>query len=210
VKVGVFFNFQNHLDWDRYDAKRPGPPQVSDADIYDEELHLVGLVEPLGYDSYWAINHYASPYGMTGDVLQHLAYVAGRTGRIDLGTMVVVLPWYDPVRVVHQISVVDNLLQGRHITLGVGRGTAVREFDAFEVPMPDARGRYDEILDVIKLALTQEWFSYDGKHFKIPETTVRPHFRNPERITCRTGDGALPGGHGRATFSIALNSGRRW
>jgi len=182
MKVGVYFNWQNHLDWERYNAKAGGAPQVSDQQILEDELYLGGLVEDLGFDSYWAIDHYVTPYGMTGGVLQHLTYMAGRTSTLDLGTMVLVLPWYDPLKVAHQISVLDNLLQGRTLTIGLGRGAAVKEFDAFGIKMQDARGRYNESLEVLKLALTQEWFSFEGEHFKIPETSVRPMFRNPERI----------------------------
>jgi len=180
MKVGVFFNWQNHLDWDRYRAKGTEPPIVADATIYDEELHLAGLVEPLGFDSYWAIDHYVTPYGMTGGVMQHLSNIAGRTSRIDLGTMVLVLPWYDPMKVVHQISALDNMLQGRRLTLGVGRGAAIREFDGFRIPMSDARGRYEECLAIMKLAMTQEWFSFDGEFFTIPETTVRTPLTNQQ------------------------------
>jgi alkanesulfonate monooxygenase SsuD/methylene tetrahydromethanopterin reductase-like flavin-dependent oxidoreductase (luciferase family) len=182
MKIGVFFNWQNHLDWERYLSKGSGPQAVTDQEVYDEELGLAELVEPLGFDSYWAIDHYVTPYGMTGGVLQHLTYMAGRTRRIDLGTMVLVLPWYDPMKVVHQISLLDNLLQGRRLTLGLGRGAAIREFDAFRIPMSEARARYNESVDIIQKALSQEWFSYDGEVFKIPETTVRPRFRNPQRL----------------------------
>ena len=48
MKVGVHFNWQNHTDWDRYLAQAPGPPKVTDQEIYDEELALAELVEPLG------------------------------------------------------------------------------------------------------------------------------------------------------------------
>src|SRR5437588_3760048 len=152
MKVGVYFQFGNHQDWDRYRAREAGPPQRTDQEIIDEELELAGLVEPLGFDSYWAIDHYVTPYGMTGGVLQHLTYIAGRTSRIDVGTMVTVLPWYDPLRLAHEISVLDNVLKGRDLTLGVGRGAAVREFDGFRVPMSDARIRYNETLEIIRLA----------------------------------------------------------
>jgi alkanesulfonate monooxygenase SsuD/methylene tetrahydromethanopterin reductase-like flavin-dependent oxidoreductase (luciferase family) len=203
MKVGAFFNYQNHLDWDRFNARSTEPPKVPDTEIYDEDLHLAGLLEPLGYDSYWAIDHYASPYGMTGGVLQHLTYFAGRTTRLELGTMVLVLPWYDPIRAVHELSVLDNLLQGRKLTLGIGRGAAVREFDAFRVPMGDARGRYNECLDIIRLALANEWFSYDGEHFKIPETTVRPRFRNGQRIL----DDIRSGWASAESLPLAANAG---
>jgi len=178
MRVGVHFNYQNYSDWDRFEAKSSATPQTSDADLYNEELHLAGLVEPLGFDSYWAIDHHFSPYIMTGGALQHLTYFAGKTERIDLGTMVIVLPWYDPVVVAEQISVLDNLLQGRRLTVGLGRGAAQREFDGFRVPMGESRDRFRESLEIVRRALTQEWFSYEGDFYTVPETTIRPRPRN--------------------------------
>lgn len=203
MKIGAFFNWQNHLDWERYNSRGSEPPKVADAQIYDEELYLADLVEPLGFDSYYAIDHYVTPYGMTGGVMQHLSHIAGRTKRIDLGTMVLVLPWYHPMHVVHQISALDNQLQGRELRLGVGRGAAVREFNAFGIPMGHARSRYDETLEVINLALTQEFFSFDGEHFQIPETSVRPHFRNPERVRANM----KSGWNSPASLPLAANAG---
>lgn len=185
MKIGAYFLWQNTSDWGRYQSKDTSPQTKTDQELFDEELRLADLVEPLGFDSYWAIDHYITPYGMTGGALQHLTRFAGSTSRIDLGTMVVVLPWYDPLKVAHQISVLDNMLQGRQLTLGMGRGASRYEFDSFGIPMEEARGRFLESLDVLKLALTKEFFSYDGEFFKIPETSVRPKFRNPERLLDR-------------------------
>lgn len=185
MRVGVHFNYQNYTDWDRFEAQRPGPPAVTDQQIYEEELALGSLVEPLGYDSYWAIDHHFAPYIMTGGAIQNLTYFAGKTSRIDFGTMVVVLPWYDPVVVAEQISVLDNLLQGRRLTLGLGRGAAKREFDAYRIPMDESRDRFAESLVVLKKALTQEWFSHDGEFYHIPETTIRPRPRNPQGLVDR-------------------------
>ena len=181
MRVGVHFNYQNYEDWDRFEAHGGGKP-VGDQRLYEEELHLGGLVEPLGFDSYWAIDHHFSPYIMTGGAIQHLTYFAGKTSRIDFGTMVVVLPWYDPVVVAEQISVLDNLLLGRQLTLGLGRGAAKREFDAYRIPMDESRDRFAESLQILRMALSQEWFSYEGQFYTIPETTIRPRPRNPERL----------------------------
>ena len=184
MRAGVHFNYQNYADWGRFEA-RTGSPGASDQQLYEEELYLGGLVEPLGYDSYWAIDHHFSPYIMTGGALQNLTYFAGKTSRIDFGTMVVVLPWYDPVVVAEQISVLDNLLQGRKLTLGLGRGAAKREFDAYRVPMDESRERFAEALVVLKKALSQEWFAHEGHYFTIPETTVRPRPRDAEGLLSR-------------------------
>lgn len=185
MRVGVHFNWQNHTDWDRFLSKTPGPPKITDQEIYDEELYLAGLVEPLGFDSYWAIDHHFTPYVMTGGALQHLTFMAGRTSRIDFGTMICVLPWYDPLVVADQVSMLDNLLQGRQLTLGIGRGAAIREFEAFRIPMAEARPRFNESLEILRKALSNEWFSHDGEFYQIPETTIRPSYRNPQRILDR-------------------------
>lgn len=182
MKIGVYFNWQNHTDWERFLAKDPRPMDVTDQEIYDEELALAALVEPLGYDSYWAIDHYFTPYGMTGGALGHLTYMAGKTSRIDMGTMVTVLPWYDPLIVAHQVSVLDNVLQGRQLTLGLGRGASIREFDPLRIPMGDARGRFNETLSVLRRSMENEWFSNDGEFFPFDETTIRPAYRNPQRL----------------------------
>ena len=152
MRIGVNLSFQNYTDWDRYLDKKPGPPAILDSEIYDEDIHLASLVEPLGFDSYWAIDHHFGPYVMTGGALQHLTFFAGMTKKIDFGTMIVVLPWYDPLVVCDQVAALDNLLQGRRLTLGMGRGAAIREFEPFRVPMEHASGRFTETLSILKRA----------------------------------------------------------
>jgi alkanesulfonate monooxygenase SsuD/methylene tetrahydromethanopterin reductase-like flavin-dependent oxidoreductase (luciferase family) len=166
MRAGVHFNFQNYADWDRFEARGSDQPHVSDQQVYEEDLHLASLVEPLGFDSYWAIDHHFGPYIMTGGAIQHLTYMAGKTNRIDFGTMVIVLPWYDPVVIAEQVSVLDNLLQGRRLTLGLGRGAAKREFDAYRVPMDESRDRFAEALEVLRRALSHEWFSHEGSSIR--------------------------------------------
>src|SRR4029450_6091849 len=56
--------------------------------------------------------------------LQYLAYWAGRTRRVDMGTAVIVAPWWNPVRLADEISMLDILLKGRRLHLGIGRGIA--------------------------------------------------------------------------------------
>ncbi len=88
------------------------------------------LAEPLGFDSLWGVEHHFTDYTMCPDVLQFLTYMAGRTKRVKLGSMVVVLPWHDPMRVAEEISMLDHMSSGRLI-LGIGRGAGRVEFDGF-------------------------------------------------------------------------------
>jgi alkanesulfonate monooxygenase SsuD/methylene tetrahydromethanopterin reductase-like flavin-dependent oxidoreductase (luciferase family) len=204
MKVGVTFWFQNLPDF--LERSKPGdwsrPARVSDAERYRNELRLADLAEPLGFDSLWTIEHHFGPYGMTCNPFQLLAYVAGRTERIDLGTMVIVLPWHHPLRVAEGAAVLDNLLNGRRLYLGFGRGAAPQEFDGFGIDYSDSRERMEEALEVVRLALTDEWFSWDGTYFKIPWTSIRPRPASTDLTTNMLMAWSSP-----ETMEFAANSG---
>jgi alkanesulfonate monooxygenase SsuD/methylene tetrahydromethanopterin reductase-like flavin-dependent oxidoreductase (luciferase family) len=173
VNLGVFAH--NSKDWERVlcgDFDRP--PATPDHEFVEAGLALGDLAEPLGFDGIWAPEHQGTPYGMTPNPLQVLTYFAGRTERVSLGTMVAVAPWWHPVRLAHQIAYLDIVSKGRYDTIGLGRGIAKSEFDAVGVPREESRQRFDETLDILKLAFSQERFSYEGRIFKIPEMSLRP------------------------------------
>ena len=113
--------------------------------------------------------------------LQTLAYYAGRTKKIQLGTCVIVLPWHDPIRVAEQIALLDIMCGGRCL-FGFGRGAASTEYEGFRIPMGEARPRFIEAAKILQIALSQERFSYDGEFYKIPDTAIRPRpISHPER-----------------------------
>ena len=176
MRVGVTLFFQNIPDFlqraksgDYSDA-----PAVPDSTCFSDSLRLADLVEPLGFDTLWTIEHHFGPYGMSCNPLQIFSYMAGRTTRIGFGTMVIVLPWHDPIRVAEGIAVLDNMLRGRRLMLGFGRGAAENEFAGFRIDYEESRDRMDEALEIVRLALTEEWFSFDGRFFTIPRTSIRP------------------------------------
>src|SRR5580692_6599356 len=105
---------------------------LSDAEVYRNELRLAEMVEQLGFDSIWGVEHHFDDYTMCPDVLQFLSYMAGRTSHIKLGSGVVVLPWHDPIRVAEQVALLDHVSNGR-VILGLGRGLARIEYDGFRL-----------------------------------------------------------------------------
>ena len=127
----------------------------TDYDVYRHELRLVDLAEPLGFESVWGVEHHVTDYTMCPDVLQYLSYFAGRTTRIKLGSMVVVLPWHHPMRVAEQISVLDHQSNGRFI-FGMGRGLGRVEFDGFGVDQNTARERFVESAQMLLEGLERE------------------------------------------------------
>src|SRR4029079_3360337 len=116
---------------------------VSDRQIYLNELALADMAEPLGFESIWSVEHHFTDYTMCPDVVQFLSYMAGRTRSVKLGSMVVVLPWHDPLRVAEQISMLDQLSGGRMI-LGLGRAAGSAVCDTFRPDMGDSRELFVE------------------------------------------------------------------
>ena len=94
---------------------------ISDQLVYSNEVKLAEFAEPLGFESIWTVEHHFTNYTMCPDPMQFLTYMAAKTKTIKLGSMVVVLPWHDPIRIAEQISLLDTLSNGRLI-LGLGRG----------------------------------------------------------------------------------------
>jgi alkanesulfonate monooxygenase SsuD/methylene tetrahydromethanopterin reductase-like flavin-dependent oxidoreductase (luciferase family) len=144
-----------------------------DHEVYREELRLADLAEPLGFESIWGVEHHFTDYTMCPDVLQFLAYMAGRTERVKLGSMVVVLPWHDPLRVAEEVSMLDALSGGRMI-LGLGRGAGKVEFDGFRQSMEDSRQRFVESATMLLQALETGRAEHAGQFVRQPPAAVRP------------------------------------
>ena len=114
-------------------------PGRSDASLIHEHFALGDLAEPLASNSLMALEHHFTGYAMSPAPLQLLAYFAGRTRRITLGSAVIVLPWHDPIRVAEGIALLDIMCGGRCM-FGFGRGAASVEYEGFGIPMGEARG----------------------------------------------------------------------
>jgi alkanesulfonate monooxygenase SsuD/methylene tetrahydromethanopterin reductase-like flavin-dependent oxidoreductase (luciferase family) len=156
-------------------------PGREDAAVWHEHMAMGDLAEPLGFDSLWALEHHFTGYSMSPAPLQTLAYYAGRTKRIQLGTCVIVLPWHDPIRVAEQIALLDIMCGGRCL-FGFGRGAASVEYEGFRIPMDEARPRFIECAKIVRMALAEESFEYQGEFYRIPRTAIRPRpISHPER-----------------------------
>ena len=171
MHCGVMVTGYNQGDWDRlmkedYDR----PPTVSDAE---------------NMDSIWATEHYGSAYSMQPNPLQYLSYWAGRTSRVDMGTAVIVAPWWNPVRLAHEISMLDILLKGRRLHLGIGRGIAPHEYASLGYPIEQSHKYFYDVVNAIRVADGAERFTFDGEVYRIPPTSIRPQARHKGDLTKR-------------------------
>ena len=184
MHCGVMVTGYNQGDWPRLMAEDyDRPPTVPDAKNMDETLYMGELVEPLGFDSIWATEHYGSAYSMQPNPLQYLAYWAGRTSRVDVGTAVIVAPWWNPVRLASEISMLDILLKGRRLHLGIGRGIAPHEYASLGYPIEQSHKYFYDVINAIKAADGTERFEFRGEVYDIPPTTIRPQARHKGELT---------------------------
>jgi alkanesulfonate monooxygenase SsuD/methylene tetrahydromethanopterin reductase-like flavin-dependent oxidoreductase (luciferase family) len=145
----------------------------TDRNVYRNELRFADLAEPLGFESLWGVEHHFTDYTMCPDVLQYLTYFAGRTQRIQLGSMVVVLPWHDPLRVAEQVVMLDHMSNGRFI-FGIGRGLGRVEFEGFRVNQEDSRAMFVEASQMILEGLERGYCEFNGKFVKQIRRELRP------------------------------------
>ena len=180
MRVGATIFNQNYSDWDRYEAEEQGQSVSaravrSDREIFNEEIGIARIADDTGFDSVWTIEHHFTPYTMVTNPLQYLTYIAGITKKVDLGTMVTVLPWHNPVRIAEDVNMLDAFLgPGREILCGVGRGLGRREYSGLGIDQNEARIRFDEGLQVLQQLLATGQCEFDGEHFKVHDLRLRP------------------------------------
>jgi alkanesulfonate monooxygenase SsuD/methylene tetrahydromethanopterin reductase-like flavin-dependent oxidoreductase (luciferase family) len=139
-----------------------------------EELHMLGLVEELGFDmALMPEHHFDVTYSACPDNFLALAWLAARTTTLKLGLGAVILPWNDPLRVVERVSMLDHLSEGR-VVLGFGRGLALMEYEAFGYDMSESRERFDEAARVVLNGLETGIVENDGPFYPQPRVEVHP------------------------------------
>ncbi len=140
---------------------------------YAETLELVKLTESSGLDAAWVSEHHFAADGYLPSLLPMLAAFAAVTDRIELGTGVVLAPFHDPVRLAEDFAVVDQLSGGRTVA-GFGIGWRDEEFRAFGIPTKQRVGRMTELVEILRLAWTEQRFDYSGRHFRYSSVAVTP------------------------------------
>jgi alkanesulfonate monooxygenase SsuD/methylene tetrahydromethanopterin reductase-like flavin-dependent oxidoreductase (luciferase family) len=149
------------------------PSARSSQEIYTRGVEIAQAAETLGFRNVWLAEHHFSTYGYLSRPAQLATYIAARTTRLRVGTAVIVVPLHHPLVVAEEIATLD-LLSGGRLDVGLGRGYQHYEFERFGLELESGRQRWEESIDIIVKAFGGQPFSYEGKLFKIPETSVFP------------------------------------
>ena len=171
---------------------------TNSADMVDNLRQQTILAEELGYEAMWLGEHHFGPYGV-GDLPNPIllgADLAARTSRIRIGQMANIAPWWHPIRLAEDLSILDNMTRGR-IDVGFGRGIWPYEGPQFHPnadPRRDRENRelFRETVEIVRKIWSDRYFSHNGPNYSFPaENTVfshpsyppDPEWQDRERVT---------------------------
>jgi probable F420-dependent oxidoreductase len=157
----------------------------------DNQVLIAQRAEALGYHSLWVPQRllyamkpqndypplpgqpWPKSFERVVDPLISLAFVAGLTSRIRLGTSVLVMPYYTPVMLAKQLATLDVLSRGR-LDVGLGLGWSMDEFEAVGVPYAGRGRRGDEFLRCLKAIWTESPVEFTGEFYRVPLSKIEP------------------------------------
>jgi probable F420-dependent oxidoreductase len=150
----------------------PIPIDGPEADVGPGLAELVDELEAHRVDSVWLSDLVSSRHSV--DPMIGLAYAAGRTERLKLGTGVLVLPGRNPALVAAQLAGMAALAPGR-VLPAFGVRPAL-ESDRTMFPVPDGRRAevFEEALAVVRALLTDPVVTHHGEFFQLDEASVGP------------------------------------
>src|ERR1700751_3951438 len=146
-------------------------PEKQTAEVFAEVAEQTRLADELGYAIAWFAQHHFSNYCLWASPLLLVGHFAPITKQIWFGAAVVVLPLYTPARLAAEIATADALSNGR-LMLGIGAGYQPYEFERFGVDIKANLEMAEEFCDILDRAFSEDFFSYNGKHYQIPKTHI--------------------------------------
>ena len=168
---------------------------LNSADMLDNLRQQTVLAEELGFEAIWLGEHHFGPYGV-GDLPNPIllgADLAARTSRIRIGQMANIAPWWHPIRLAEDLSILDNMTRGR-VEVGFGRGIWPYEGPQFHPnadPRKDRENRelFRETVEIVRKIWSDQYFSHTGANYSFPaEDTVFSHPSFPSDQAWQDGD----------------------
>ena len=175
---------------------------------------LTMAAEELGLDGVFVPDHILAKPATTEHYGPHwpdpfslLAYLAGRTTRIQLGASVIVLPYRNALVAAKAAATVDQASKGRFI-FGVGVGWDEAEFVDLRLPFHERGRMSDDYLRAIRAAWAADMPTYKGQYVSVSDATFAP--RPAQRPTPPIWVGGAPGAISNAAVRRCAELGDAW
>jgi len=140
-------------------------------ETYDSRLKLLELYDKAGFSTYHLTEHHFTPLGLAPSPLIFMAAGSRITRRIRFAPLVLIATLYNPLRLAAEICMLDHLTNGR-FEIGTGRGVSPLELGFYNVTEAEAPALYNEVVEVVMAALTQDVVDYHGKYFNFTNVPI--------------------------------------
>ena len=142
------------------------------AGVFAKTDAIARVMDDHGFNTLWLAEHHFQHegYECIPNILMVAVHVAHVTSRLRIGCGFNIAPMWHPLRLAEDFATADILTNGRTV-FGVGRGYHTREVETFGAPMLDTeanRELFEEQVDIVMKAFSQESFSHRGKHYTLP------------------------------------------
>src|SRR5436309_973929 len=178
-------------------------------EFYESRLRLLERYDAAGFASYHLAEHHMTTLGLAPVPGLFLAAASQRTRKIRLGPCVYCLPLYDPLRLIEEVCMLDQLSRGR-FDFGVGRGIVPYEMAYFGLHHLETEEIYREALEVILQGLTADVLDHRGPRYTYRNVpmVLRP-FQQPHPPLWY-GLGHLAGAEWAATNRVNVITNNTW
>ena len=159
-----------------YEAQTADTSREGDAKILHDIVEQSLLLERLGFDTVWCVEHTAlEQYAHMSVPETFLAYLAGRTTRIGIGHGVICLPpaMNHPVKVAERTAALDILSNGR-LHVGFGKGGTEQEAGTFGYRLEDLPPMIKEAMYLVPRLWVEDDWTYDGEFVSIAPRKLHP------------------------------------
>ncbi len=142
---------------------------------FAEGFDLVDAGEAWGLDCAWLSEFHFNPdRSVLSSPIVTASAIAARTRRMRVGLAVYVLPLAGtPLRIAEEVATLDQISGGR-FEFGIGRSGFLRAYRSYGIDYDESQARFDEALEVLRLAWAGGKFSYEGRFYSVTEAEVVP------------------------------------
>jgi alkanesulfonate monooxygenase SsuD/methylene tetrahydromethanopterin reductase-like flavin-dependent oxidoreductase (luciferase family) len=136
-------------------------PGLPTAELYDARLRVLAEADRGGFSTYHLAEHHGTPLGLSPSPSVFIAAAARETERIRLAPTTFIVPLYDPLRLVQEICMLDQLSHGR-LDIGVGKGSSPIEAAMYGLTPADTAARFESWFPAIVEAMETGRFRRPG------------------------------------------------
>jgi alkanesulfonate monooxygenase SsuD/methylene tetrahydromethanopterin reductase-like flavin-dependent oxidoreductase (luciferase family) len=178
----------------RLDMRTPAFSPANAPDLYAAALDMATFVDEKGFDMISLSEHHAAEDGYLPSPIPMAGCLVGRTRRIRIGVVALLLPLYDPIKLAEDLAILD-LASGGRVSIVAGLGYRPVEYEMFGIDWKTRGQRMDESLDALMSAWKGEPFEYQGRRVHMtpppfspaPPVAVGGTGRNAARRAARFG-----------------------